>query len=409
VAEVIATPLTELHAPEFRGRRMLVGWSIVALVGYVLLAIGFAVDPGRTFLSYLMAFTFCFTTCIGGLILLMISYAANARWMSVVRRTMEAVTLPLPALVVLFVPILFGLKWLYPWHTPPADTSPEHLAVYAHRSAYLNSIAFAVRGFLYLGILLVAGTLLRRWSVLRDSNGAAANIDPVEALSRERKFSCAMLPIVGLAFSFAVIDWDMSLNGLWYSTMYPVILFAGGFLAAIGLVTVLTERAWAHQGTAAITQSHFHALGRMLFAFIVFWGYTSYFQAMLIRIANKPDEVTFYLARTDGAWRVFLWILILGQFLLPFLFLMPKGIKFRPRAMAIAGGWLLAMHLFDNYWQVIPSHVQGEQVLHWVDLGALAAVIGTCVAVAAWRQHRVPIVAEHDPFLGYGALYRSPL
>jgi hypothetical protein len=409
MAEVIATPLTELHAPEFRGHRMLVGWSIVALVGFVLLAIGVAVDPARTWLSYLMAFTFAFTTVVGGLILLLISYAANARWMSVARRTMEAVMLPLPALVVLFVPILFGLKWLYPWHTPPAGTPPHELAVYEHRSPYLNTTAFAIRGFVYFAVLLVPGMLLRRWSLRRDRNGVANHIDPVEEMYRERKFSSVMLPLVGLAFSFAIIDWVMSLNGIWYSTMYPVILFGGGFLAAIGTVTVLTERVWAHQGTSVLTQNHFHALGRMQFAFVVFWGYVSYFQLMLIRIANKPDEVTFYLARIDGAWRVFAWILVLGQFVLPFLVLMPKSLKFRPHAMAITGGWLLAMHLFDIYWQVIPSHVQGEQVLHWLDIGALAAVVGTCLAVAAWRQHRVPIIAERDPFLPTGALYRSPL
>lgn len=409
MAEVIATPLTELHAPEFRGRRMLVGWSIVALVGFVLLVIGAFVDPRRTWLSFLMAYTFAFTTCVGGLILLMISYATNARWMSVVRRTMEAVVLPMPALVLLFVPIPFGLRWLYPWHSPPADAPHEELAVYEHRSAYLNTAAFTIRAFVYLAILLVAAELLRRWSLRRERNGVAAEADPLLALSRERKFSSGMLPLVGLAFSFAIIDWVMSLNRMWYSTMYPVILFGGGFLAAIGTVTLLTERVWAHHGTSVITQNHFHALGRMQFAFVVFWGYVSYFQLMLIRIANKPDEVTFYLARTDGAWRVFAWILIIGQFALPFLVLMPKSLKFRPRAMAITGGWLLAMHLFDNYWQVIPTQVQGEQVLHWLDLGAIAAVVGTCVAVAAWRQHRVPIIAERDPFLPYGAVYRSPL
>jgi hypothetical protein len=409
VAEVIATPVTELHAPEFRGRRMQIGWSIIALIGFVLLAIGLVVDPRRTWISYLMAFTFAFTTCAGGLILLMISYAANARWMSVVRRTMEAVTLPLPVLALLFVPVLFGLSSLYPWHTPAPDLPHHELAIYEHREAYLNPTAFTIRAVVYFVVLITAATVLRRWSLLRDRNGAASETDPLEALRRERRFASGMLPFVGFAFSFAVIDWVMPLNGVWYSSMFPVNLFAGGFLAAIATVTVLTERVWVHHATSVITQNHFHALGRLLFAFVVFWTYTSYFQAMLIRIANKPEEVTFYLERTDGAWRAFVWILIIGHFALPFLFLLPRSIKFRPRAMAIAAGWLLAMHVFDVYWQVIPAQVQGEQVLHWLDLGALAAVVGTSLAVAAWRQHRVPIVAERDPFLSDGAVYRSPL
>jgi hypothetical protein len=158
-----------------------------------------------------------------------------------------------------------------------------------------------------------------------------------------------------------------------------------------------------------ITRNHFHALGRLLFAFTVFWTYAAFFQAMLIRIANKSEEVTFYLQRVDGAWEVFVWILILGHFALPFLFLLPRDVKFRPHVMALAGGWLVLMHLVDTYWIVIPSRVQGAMVFHWADLGALAAVVGTCVAVTAWRQHGVAAIAERDPFLARGALYRSPL
>jgi hypothetical protein len=406
MAEVIATPLAEL--PHFRGRRMLIGWSIVAVLGFVLLAIGLVVDPRRTWLSYLMAFAFVFTTCVGALILLMISYATNARWMAVVRRIIESVTLPLPALAVLFVPILFGLNWLYPWHTPASDLPHLELAAYEHRAGYLNSVGFAIRSFVYLTLLIATAELLRRWSLRRDREGLAAG-DPLDALRRERRFASGMLPVVGFAFTFAVIDWLMTLQGLWYSSMFPVNLFAGGFLAAIAAVTILAERVWAHQRTSAITTSHFYALGRLLFAFVVFWAYTAYFQAMLIRIANKPEEVTFYLLRTDGGWRGFVYVLILGHFALPFLLLLRKSVKFRPRSMAVAGAWLLAMHLVDVYWQVIPAQVQGELVFHWLDLGALAAVVGTALAVGAWRQHGVSIVAERDPFLLHGAAYRSPL
>lgn len=410
MAEVIATPVTELHAPAFRGRRMLLGWAIVAVIGFILCAIGLVVDPRRTFLSYLFAFAFAFTTCTGGLILLMVSYATNARWMSVVRRPMEAVMLPLPALAVLFIPILFGLRYLYPWYAPSATLPHHELAIYEHRSGYLNTTAFTIRAVIYFAVILTGSFLLRRWSLQRDRDTEAPVApDPIEALSRERRFASGMLPLVGLAFTFATMDWFMGLDGVWYSSMYPVNLFGSGFLAAIAIVTVLADRMWAHHDTGVLTQNHFHALGRMLFAFLVFWGYTAYFQAMLIRIANKPEEVMFYIARTHGAWRVFEWILIIGHFALPFLFLMPKQIKFRPRAMAIAGGWLVAMHLFYMYWLVVPSQVQGDFVFHWLDLAALGAVVGTSLAVAAWRQLHVPIVAERDPFLPFGAKYRSPL
>lgn len=405
MAEVIDT-----GAPVFRGRKLRLVALVCAVIGFVLLAIGVAVNPARTWLSYLMAFAFAFTTVVGALFWQMIAYATNARWMSVIRRPIEAVVSPLPALALLFVPLLFGLQWLYPWHTPAAGTAEHELHIYEHRAAYLNTTFFVIRAVLYFLVLLIAAYLLRRWSLRRDRVAEVVDADPLEALGRERRFSSGMLPPVGLAFTFAAVDWLMALNGVWYSTMYPVIVFAGGFLTSIAVITILAERISRHHGPAGVlTPNHFHALGRLMFAFVVFWTYTQFFQAMLMRIANKPEEVTFYLARTGGAWGVFVWILIIGHFVLPFLVLMPKAVKFRPRAMALAAGWLVLMHLFDIYWQVIPSRVQGVLVFHWLDLGALAAVVGTCVAVAAWRHEGVSLVAKRDPFLPTGAVYRSPL
>ncbi len=411
----------------FSGRKVVLVSAVVAVLGLALLAVGLAIDPARAWLSYLMALAFAISTSVGGLILLMIGYAANARWMAVVRRPMEIVTLPLPALAVLFVPILFGLEH-YPWHTPPAGLAAHELEILEHRAPFMSTAGFAIRTAVYFAVFITAAALLRRWSVRRDREAPLAEEAPLsgdtplraeerphapaseEALGRERRLACAMLPAVGLALTFAAMDWIMSLEPVWYSSIFGVYVFAGGFLAAIALVTILAARLWSRRGGAgAITPNHFYALGRLLFAFTVFWAYAAFFQAMLIRIANKPEEVTFYLERIGGAWAVFVWILIVGHFALPFLFLLPRAVKFRPRAMAGAGAWLIAMHLVDVYWLVIPSRVGGYLVVHWLDLAALAAVIGGAVAFAAWRQHGVALIARRDPFLADGAAYRSPL
>ncbi len=282
------------------------------------------------------------------------------------------------------------------------------LGILAHRAPYMNTGAFAIRGAFYFVIFLIAGILLRRWSVGRDRLEQPLEGDPKVLLGRDRKLASAMLPPVGLALTFAMFDWVMSLNPIWYSSMFGFYVFAGGFLAALGLATVFAYPLWSRKlDGGALSPNHFHALGRLQFAFTVFWGYIAFFQAMLIRIANKPDEVTFYIQRVHGAWAVFVLALIFGHFALPFLFLLLKNPKFRPRLMAITGGWLVAMHLVDYYWLVIPSRVQGNWVLSWLDLAALAAVIGTSVAVAARRQHGVALVAVRDPFLVKGIGYRS--
>lgn len=397
----------------FRGRKLALGSAVVALLGFIALAIGLAVDAERTFLSYLMAFAFVFTTAAGGLILLMSGYATNARWMSVVRRANEAISLPLPALVVLFIPIVCGAAWLYPWQSPPPGLPSHELEIIRHRAGYLNLPFFTVRAAIYLFILIMSSFLLRRWSVRRDEHladlPAAGDEVATEAyLGRDRAFASAMLPPVALALTFAGFDWIMSLQPVWYSSILGFYLFGGGFLAALALVTVISARIWRRdEGGGVVTPNHFHALGRLMFAFTVFWAYIAFFQAMLIRIANKPNEVTFYLQRIGGGWAVFVYILILGHFAVPFLVLLLRPLKFRPRAMSAIGVWLLVMHLVDIYWLVIPSHVQGLMVLSWLDLAALAAVVGTCVAVAAWRQDGVRIIAIGDPFLAKGATYRS--
>jgi hypothetical protein len=394
----------------FEGTRLARIAAIVSLLGFVGLGIGLAVDPHRAWLSYLMAYFFVFSVAVGGLILLMIGYAANARWMAVVRRATEAIALPMPLLAVLFVALPFGASWIYPWQTVPPDATRHEIDVLAHRGAYMNLTWFSVRGAVYFAILITASYLLRRWSVRRDCPPVVRAGDPEVALRRERRFASAMLPPVGLALTFASIDWVMSLERLWFSTIFGIYVFAGGFVAAIALVTVLSARIWSRADAPGwFTRNHFHALGRMMFAFTVFWAYNAFFQALLIRIANKPEEVAFFLHRDHGVWRALIYVLILGRFGVPFLVLLPRRPKFDPHLMAAIGWWIVAMHLVDVYWLVIPSQVPGGQPLSWLDLAALAAVAGAAVAVAAWRQHGVAVVPAGDPLLDEGAAYRSTI
>ena len=151
----------------FDGRRVTIVSAIVALLGFIGLAIGLAVDPERTWLSYVMVYSFAVSVAVGGLILSMAGYATNASWIAVVRRAIEMVALPMPALAVLFVPLPFGLE-IYPWHTAPADASKHTLEILAHRAPYMNTGAFAIRGALDVRARLSAGMLLRRWAVRHD-------------------------------------------------------------------------------------------------------------------------------------------------------------------------------------------------------------------------------------------------
>jgi hypothetical protein len=391
----------------FEGRRLTLVASLVACLGAVGAAIGFIVDPKRALFAYLNAYAYCVSICVGALFVLMIGYAANATWMSVIRRVCETISLGIVPQLLLFAPIAVGMGQLYAWVDPPATASAHVLEAIAHKRPYLNPPFFVVRTLLYFAVWIAGAALLRRWSRARDRLRVTAG-DPVEALSRERRFSCAMLVPVSLVTTFAAFDWLMSLQPEWFSSMFGIYYFSGAFvaaLAAISLITYAGQRAGAFTGV--LTPHHFHALGRMLFAFVIFWAYAAYFQVFLIGIADKPIEVSYYLLRMNGAWKTLGKVLIIGHFAVPFALLLPKSVKFHPWYVASLSAWILLMHFADITWLVLPTHVQSGVPVSWMEVSCLLALGGISIAYCAFTQRGAPVVAVGDPMLPEGIRYTS--
>ncbi|MBA3538627.1 MAG: hypothetical protein H0T79_03290 [Deltaproteobacteria bacterium] len=417
MATVIETAThAEAAWPVFRGGRVRRIAGLLGLIGAIVFVIGLVLDPTRAMYAYLTAYVTVAAVAIGVLILALAQYATNAHWPAAVRRLQEAVIGVFPLLVVLFVPIAIGLDYLYVWADPTATVSAHDHHKIAAKGAWLSTAGFVLRAVLYLGIFTLVAELLRRWSRRRDLVIPAADAPPVEApivvvegeaaLRRERRFASAMLPAVGLATTFAAFDWIMSLQPAWFSTIFGVYYFAGGFGAGIAVVAILAWRARVTGvSRAAITPHHFHALGRLLFAFVVFWAYAAYFQGFIIRIADRPDEVTFYILRLQHGWDIVLWLLLIVHFAVPFLLLLPRRLKLRPRYVAAVAGIVLLGHVLDMYWLVMP--VAGSPV-SWIDFAAFAFVVGACVLAIAWRQRGLPMVATGDPNLSTGIQYVSP-
>jgi hypothetical protein len=276
----------------------------------------------------------------------------------------------------------------------------------AHKQAYLNGPFFLARAAAYVVIWGVAALVLCGRSVRRD-RGAPA---PEEAVAHraERAFSAAFLPIVCLALTFAAFDWLMSLQPFWMSSIFGVYVFAGGFVASLGLIALLAHAA-ASAGVAPIRPPHFHALGRLMFGFTIFWAYIAFFQALLIALPNRPDEVVFYVQRLAGGWRAVAWALIAARFVIPFFVLLPRAIKFRGRAMAWVGAGLVLGHYLDVYWLVMPVQ-SGHGPLPGVwDVSALLALGGTYALSAAWWLRGKHLVPDGDPLLEQSIAYRSPV
>lgn len=375
------------------------GW-IAGGVGLVALAVAFAFgafqegDALRRFWAgYWTAWLWGVTLAVGGLFFVLLHHVTRAGWSVVVRRLAEHVAGTLPLFALLFVPVLFGAGELFPWMGAEA----AHDELIAHKAAFLNPAGFYLRSALYLAAWVALAWWLRRRSLDQDASG-----DP--ALTRRlQTLSAPGLVVFALTLTFAAFDWVMSLDPHWYSTIFGVYLFAGstlGFLALLILLGIAFERRGPLAGV--LTTEHYHDLGKLLFAFVVFWAYIAFSQFMLIWYANLPEETVWYAHRLEHGWERLAVALALGHFVLPFFFLLSRGVKRRRATLAGAALWMLVMHYLDLYWLVMPAvfAVSGGAFRpHWLDLVTLVAVGGLALGAFGRLARRPALVPVADPRL----------
>lgn len=383
-------------------RRILMWIGLAAAVlGAIGMALGWIVDPRRASYAYLFAYAALFSVVIGALFLLMIGHASNARWFVAIRRLAEHVVGVTPLLALLFVPILMSMNRLYPW-TRATDLAPEARQYIAKKAAWLNEPSFVLRSFAYLALFAGTGELLRRWSLRQDGDAAAA-----EGLRRRMvALSAGALMIMALALTFASFDWLMSLEPTWYSNLYGVYVFAGGFVAALGLFGVLLVPARARRLLpSGVSAEHYHAVGRLELAMIIFWAYVAWAQLLLYWIADMPLEVSWYIARWKNGWQWIGLALIGLHWAVPFFWLLQRRLKRQDGTFFAISAWIVAVHLLDVYYLVLPAY--GPLGFSIFDLASIAAVVGAAVAFGAWRAGGVETYPVHDPLLQESLRYEA--
>ena len=268
--------------------------------------------------AYLVSFVFYLTLSLGGLFFVLLHHLTGARWSIVLRRLAESLSLMLVLMFLLFLPLLGWLPFLYPWAGKVTDP------VLLQKTAWLNPPLFALRSFVYFGVWIALATALYQRSRRQDSGDPTATL----ALSMRRLSAPGML-LFAVTITFAAFDWIMSLDAHWYSTVLGVYLFSGtavAVYAAIVLIALALRAAGWLEGF--VTVEHFHDLGKLLFAFVIFWAYIAFSQMMLIWYGNLPEETAWYAQRWHPPfWHGVSWLLLVGHFLLPFLFLLPRTVK----------------------------------------------------------------------------------
>lgn len=368
--------------------------------GLVALGVGFLLDRRQAGLSFLVAYLYVTGMVLGVLLMNLIAHVANARWFVLLRRLAEDVAAALPVLAVLFVGLVIAAPALYPWAGEGHAAGSAHGHAPAGKAAWLSLPMFVLRGAICLFAWSAVAVVMRRWSVRRDETR-----DPA-LTTRQRALAAAGLPIVALTLSVAAFDWGMSLEPAWYSTIYGVYVFAGGFVSGLGLLAVL---AWVGRARLelAFSSSHAHALGKMMFAFVIFWAYIGWSQFFVIWMADLPEEAIWLERRAQGPWYGVAVTLVVAHFGLPFLALLPRGVKRRPELLAVLGGYLLVMHWIDVYWLVVPAVRPDSPAPHWLDLAALLAVGGVTAAWVGARSGGGPLVARGDPDYETSLRYRA--
>ena len=369
--------------------------AAVTAVGAALCLIGFIIQPRRVAAAYLVAYLAVLAVVLGALATIMIARLTAATWFVALRRQAEQIVATLPALGLLFIPVLLATPWLYPWASPRTDLVLR--STIQAKSAYLNIPFFIIRAVVYWAVWIGLGVVLRRTSLEQDK-GDSASLE-----RRLRATSAVGIIAFGLTITFAAFDWMMSLEPAWYSTIFGVDYFAGAMVGGLALLAVLIQRGRrCGELPDAIGADHLHALAKLLLTFVLFWIYVGFSQFIVIWSAEIPMESSWYIVRTRGGWSTLGLVVILGHFAVPFLVLLVLSIKRRPALVAALGVWLLVMHYLDSYWVVMPDAAQRTSwtPLGYVwDVGALLLVCG--VATVAWSRQRAgePALPQGDPEL----------
>jgi hypothetical protein len=358
-----------------------------AVVLAVCVAAGFA-EKTEFFRSYLIAYLFWIGISLGSLALLMVQHLTGGRWALVIRRILEAGSRTLPLMAAAALPLLAGMRILYSW-SRPGQTDPVVLA----KAGYLNPQFFAARMIFYFAIWFLLAYFLNKWSKQEDAGEAG-----VPLWMRLEGLSGIGLVLYGFTVTFASVDWVMSLEPQWYSTIYGLLFMVSQALTAmafaIAILIWLSDRRPLSQ---VVRPAQFQDLGSFLLTFVMLWAYLEFSQFLIIWGGNLSDEIPWYIRRMEGVWGNVALLLIILSFFVPFFLLLFRHVKRRPRSLLIVALMVLLMRLVDMYWMVLPAFGGGAVRLTWMNVALPLGMGGVWFAYFLWQLQLLPILPAHDP------------
>jgi hypothetical protein len=372
-----------------------IGVGLIGLIFWAVLAVMSGGNAGETFFrTYLVAYIFWCGIALGCLGWLMIQYLGGATWGIVIRRLLESGSHTLFLMLVLFAPIALGVPHIYEWADAEAVAGSK---VLQHKSSYLNAGFFVVRTVIYFIIWLTMFYYLKRWSQRQDETGDPAFIQYAQNLSGPG------FVFYGLACTFAGIDWIMSLDPEWFSTIFGLIMIAGQGVSAMAFiisVCVILSR-WEPM-SHVLQPKHFHDLGKLLLALVMVWAYFSFSQLLIMWSGNLPEEIPWFLERFRGNWRYMGIGLILLYFFLPFFLLLSRDLKRNSRRLVMVAWLIIVMRFVDLLWMIVPEFEHGHAVPvsgYLIYLAATIGIGGIWLGWFFWQLRQRALLPVNDPQL----------
>jgi hypothetical protein len=362
--------------------------GIIGLAGSIA---GFVVNQHEFFRAWLPAFVFWFLIAAGALGVLMLQYVTGGEWGILIRRPLGAAARTIPLFALFLIPLILGLEHVYVWANHDVVA---HDPLLQKKQLWLNPMGWIIRSFVYIGILT-----LWAWRVRVLSLQFYKDRSPYVELSR-RKWSSAGLLVIVMVLTLASVDWVMSLEPKWYSTMFGLAFTVGAGLSAFAFVTFfLTLLSGSEAMEGILKPSHFRDLGNLMLAFTMLWAYTNFSEFLLIWYGNIKEETPYYLTRMHGGWGVIAVVLLIFHFFLPFFMLLMRAIKDRPKTIAVVTVIILVMRFVDVYWRVAPAHHAEHFYFSWITLFAFLAIGGLWLWAFIWQLKGQTIIPIHETWV----------
>jgi hypothetical protein len=360
--------------------------------GVLLVIAAFIFQPVRASFDAVILYLFMVGIGVGAIFLVALEHITGAVWSVPMRRVPEFLSGIAPFLVLLVLPLFLHLHDLFHWTHEEVVKAD---AVLSGKSAYLNVQFFSIRTAVFLAIWIIFGMLFVRNSTKQDVTRDAS-------LTRSSvRLAAGFLPLFAITLTFTAFDWAMSLEAHWFSTIYGVYFFSGTVLAALAATTLIVVLLHEHGHLPGLRRDHFYSLGALMFGFVNFWAYIAFSQFLLIWYANLPEETYWFMARWANGWQIVSVLLIVVQFAVPYIVLLPQEAKMDLRRLKIMAIWLLVARLIDLFWLVMPSHSPTFS-LSWTEIGFPLVGIGIVMLLISWKSKRYNLVPIGDPKLQRG-------